>query len=65
MPTTGAYVGVNEAVSSFENAYSALTSSACYTANPVSGVDDAFCQTLADLVSLSWLNLQSNIDQLR
>lgn len=64
MPTTGAYAGVNEAVSSFNDAYSTLESTACYTPNPVGGVDDAFCQTLADLVSLSWLNLQSNIDQL-
>lgn len=64
MPTTGAYAGVNEAVSSFNDAYSTLESTACYTPNPAGGVDDAFCQTLADLVSLSWLNLQSNVDQL-
>jgi hypothetical protein len=64
MPTTGAYAGVNEAVSSFNDAYSTLESTACYTPDPVGGVDDAFCQTLSDLVSLAWLNLQSNIDQL-
>ncbi len=64
MPTTGAYTTVNEAVTSFNDAYRAIESTACYTPNPARGVDDAFCQTLADLVSVSWLNLQSTISQL-
>jgi hypothetical protein len=65
MPTTGPYTAVNEAVSSFTEAYTTLESTKCYTPAPVSGIDDSFCQTLADLVALSWLNLQSTIDQLR
>ncbi|MFC4856943.1 hypothetical protein [Actinophytocola glycyrrhizae] len=65
MPANGPYVAVNEAVTSFNDAYSTLESTGCYTAAPVGGVDESFCQTLADLVALSWLNLQSTIDQLR
>jgi hypothetical protein len=65
MPADGPYVAVNEAVTSFNDAYSTLESTGCYTATPVGGVDESFCQTLADLVALSWLNLQSTIDQLR
>ncbi len=65
MPTAGPYAGVHDAVTSFNDAYSTLASTGCYTSNPVGGVDDGFCHTLAILVSLSWLNLHSTIDQLR
>jgi hypothetical protein len=64
MPKTRAYDSVGQAASSFQKTYNTITTLGCYTPQPNSQATDQFCQQLADLASVSWLGMESAINQL-
>jgi hypothetical protein len=64
MPKTPAYDSVTQAASSFQTTYNTITTLGCYTPQPSSQATDKFCQQLADLASVSWLGMESAINQL-
>jgi hypothetical protein len=64
MPKTPAYDSVAQAASSFQKTYTTITTLGCYTPQPNSQATDQFCQQLADLASVSWLGMESAINQL-
>jgi hypothetical protein len=64
MPKTPAYDSVGQAASSFQKTYDTIKTLGCYTPQPSSQATDQFCQQLADLASVSWLGMESAINQL-
>jgi hypothetical protein len=55
---------VTQAASTFQKTYNTITTLGCYTPRPSSQATDKFCQQLADLTSVSWLGMESAINQL-